>query len=99
MFGSRCLSSCGGGTRDRRRTCPVSFPGGLFSSLSPCGAGETDGTEECNADVACPSPPEWTEWAEWSECTKTCGGGSQKRARKCVVPRGSKNIQDDDNKE
>ncbi len=90
---SDCTSSCGGGTRDRHRTCSQSFPDDLFSDLftgaSPC-VGDADESQECNADVPCPKPPEWTSWSEWSECSKTCGGGSTKRSRKCRVPRGSR---------
>ena len=30
---------------------------------------------------------EWTQWGKWSECSKTCGGGEQKRKRVCEVPK------------
>lgn len=27
----------------------------------------------------------FTSWSEWTECSKTCGGGSQARSRKCLI--------------
>ena len=26
----------------------------------------------------------WGKWGNWSVCTKTCGGGTRSRTRKCV---------------
>ena len=62
--------------------------GGSHGGQSACGSGETEKTEECNKYVECEVDPEWTPWTQWSDCSKTCGGGQIKRARKCVVPRG-----------
>ena len=28
----------------------------------------------------------WSPWSGWSACTKTCGGGEQKRKRECTNP-------------
>ena len=39
--------------------------------------------EKCNENT-CPS---LTPWTDWSECSVTCGGGSQKRIRECLVQR------------
>merc|ERR1719369_2079528 len=35
-----------------------------------------------------PIQSSWTTWSDWSKCTVTCGGGAQRRVRKC---RGSGN--------
>ena len=80
------FSSCGGGTRTRNRSCPVDGD----DSPNACGPASPDETEECNSEVACPLPPEWTEWGEWSGCSKSCGGGDTKRERRCVVPSSSR---------
>ena len=31
----------------------------------------------------------WSGWGPWGGCSKTCGGGSQARARSCTAPRPS----------
>ena len=47
-----------------------------------CGSGESERTEECNAD-RCPT---WTEWSECSACSRSCGpGGRTSRTRRCSV--------------
>ena len=41
---------------------------------------------------------QWGEWDEWSKCPVTCGGGEQKRERKCNNPKpsgGGKDCQGD----
>ncbi|VVC27876.1 Immunoglobulin-like fold,Kringle,Kringle-like fold,Thrombospondin type-1 (TSP1) repeat,Kringle [Cinara cedri] len=34
-----------------------------------------------------PKDGRWGEWSEWTECTKTCGGGTGVRVRRCDSPR------------
>ena len=52
-----------------------------------------------NNETACPGPSEMTEkcgestcptltpWSDWTTCSKSCGGGSQRRVRDCKLPR------------
>ena len=42
--------------------------------------------QRCNSNKC----PVWTEWTEWTACSSTCGGGSTKRTRECVLPDGSR---------
>ena len=70
-----CTKSCGGGTRKKVRECVQP------RSVSGC-VGETEDEEDCNLQDC----PIWTEWTEWTDCSVTCGGGSQKRSRDCVLP-------------
>ena len=44
-------------------------------------------TEKCNEET-CPS---LTPWTEWSKCSVSCGGGSQKRIRECLLARNALN--------
>ena len=55
--------------------------GGNSSFGSVCPDGEAVSSESCN-DNACPS---WTAWTDWTACTTSCGGGTQRRIRDCVV--------------
>lgn len=37
----------------------------------------------------------WSEWSEYGFCTVTCGGGVQKRTRKCSSRNGGKECEGD----
>lgn len=43
--------------------------------------------EQCCAECQPPKKrvDKFTSWSEWTECSKTCGGGSQARSRKCLI--------------
>ena len=68
------VQSCGGGRRRKVRECV------LPRSVEGC-EGEAELEESCN-DQTCPS---WTAWTSWTQCTLTCGGGTQRRDRQCLV--------------
>ncbi len=72
----QCSKSCGGGTRTRVREC-VGFrdPDG-----NRCNT-DLEETEACNEQNC----PVWTEWTEWTSCTQTCGGGTRRKVRECVL--------------
>ena len=53
------------------------------SEAFKCSDGDSEMIEKCNENT-CPS---LTPWTDWSECSVTCGGGSQKRIRECLVQR------------
>ena len=47
-------------------------------------------TQKFTISVQNAEPPKkevdrFTSWSEWTECSKTCGGGSQARSRKCLI--------------
>ena len=73
-----CSVTCGGGDRSRSRECGFNLTKGN-EDANPCKASLKE-NEQCNT-AACPI---FSPWTEWSECSKTCGGGSQKRARECT---------------
>ena len=73
-----CTKSCGGGLRKKARECVLPK-----SEAFKCSDGDSEMIEKCNENT-CPS---LTPWTDWSECSVTCGGGSQKRIRECLVQR------------
>ena len=78
---SECSSSCGGGFRKKTRECVDKVDQFYNAPDNPCKS-VLEVIEECNP-YKCPM---WTQWGEWTQCSKTCGGGNQKRKRVCEVP-------------
>ncbi|KAH3881656.1 hypothetical protein DPMN_005582, partial [Dreissena polymorpha] len=73
-----CTLTCGGGYRFRNRTC-------YFPPDKPHGhecVGNLNLSRACSSQ-SCPVDGVWNDWASWATCSLTCGGGSQKRTRKC----------------
>ena len=79
-----CSASCDGGSKSRVRECTLVRSG---LEASACGGGNLNETVTCNTNPC----PTWTPWTEWSQCSATCGGGTQHRARECVIPKYNKN--------
>ena len=73
-----CSKSCGGGTRTKTRECINQRD----SYGNPCNQDLVE-TEKCNENPC----PIWTDWTDWTPCTVTCGGGTRKKARECVLPK------------
>ena len=65
-----CSTTCGGGTRERIRECPV---GGC--------EGDPVESEPCNDEKPCPL---WSVWSRPTPCSKTCGGGIRLETRHCL---------------
>lgn len=76
-----CSASCGGGTRNRERTCsdPVPQNGGQLCS------GSNQQIDNCNIEP-CSVNGNWGSWGSWSECSRTCSGGQMNRYRSCSAP-------------
>uniref|UniRef100_A0A7M5WTV5 Hemicentin-1 n=1 Tax=Clytia hemisphaerica TaxID=252671 RepID=A0A7M5WTV5_9CNID len=79
-----CSKSCGGGKTTRSRKCdnPAPAHGG-----KDCEGSDTE-TRECNT-FECPKKPVnggWGEWTKPTPCSKSCGGGTTTRSRKCDNP-------------
>ncbi|XP_039268950.2 hemicentin-1-like [Styela clava] len=79
---SICSVSCGGGTRDRIRTCSNPAPG-FGGELCP---GSNIQLDNCNAEP-CPVNGNWGSWGVWSSCSQSCGGGQRRKYRSCAEPR------------
>lgn len=41
-----------------------------------------------------PAPLQLPPWSQWRSCTRTCGGGHRRRARKCQIPPCQSDISD-----
>lgn len=74
-----CTQGCGGGEESSVRSCVGPFFGG-----APC-VGEETKRRLCNTGK-CPIDGIWEAWAPWTPCSRTCGGGKQRRNRKCHGP-------------
>ncbi|XP_067846589.1 hemicentin-1 isoform X2 [Heptranchias perlo] len=77
-----CSVSCGGGTRQRARTCSDPTPqyGGRYCE------GNDVQIDFCNSDP-CPIHGNWGPWSSWGTCSRTCNGGQMRRYRTCDNPR------------
>ncbi|EDO41039.1 predicted protein, partial [Nematostella vectensis] len=83
---TECSVTCGGGTRQRERSCTNPEPSN--GGRDCLHLGESEETEACNKD-ACPEPAVdggWSDWTKWTACTVTCGGGTRVRERSCTNP-------------
>ncbi|KAI4898140.1 hypothetical protein NFI96_015403, partial [Prochilodus magdalenae] len=78
---SECSVPCGVGVKLRLRQCNNPAPQGGGRECS--GAG--DQQRECNSQ-ACTDTGPWYDWSAWSACSVTCGGGEQRRSRRCRSP-------------
>ncbi|KAL9955598.1 hypothetical protein ACROYT_G036941 [Oculina patagonica] len=83
-----CSRTCGKkkGQRTRDRLCnnPEPQNGGRDCS----GLGKDSETKSCKPPKKkCPVDGKWGRWGAWSDCSVTCGGGEQKRVRKCNKPK------------
>ncbi|XP_037068676.1 A disintegrin and metalloproteinase with thrombospondin motifs 20-like [Pollicipes pollicipes] len=85
---SECSSACGPGMRTNVVRCFQKFP---MYEMSPIGAqycrqvaGRPPDTEPCQGTC------EHTRWryGEWSQCSRSCGGGTQRRSANCVSSEG-----------
>uniref|UniRef100_A0A2C9K848 Hemicentin-1 n=1 Tax=Biomphalaria glabrata TaxID=6526 RepID=A0A2C9K848_BIOGL len=76
-----CSTSCGKGSKTRRRTCDNPRPeNGGRDCIGPS-------VENTNCVIElCPVHGNWAPWSVWGECTLTCGGGQRKRVRTCSNP-------------
>ncbi|KAK2164299.1 hypothetical protein LSH36_66g05030 [Paralvinella palmiformis] len=76
-----CSTSCGGGSRSRRRTCDNPAPEYGGHSCD----GDASETDACNEKL-CPVDGAWSVWSNWVTCPVTCGGGTTQRYRTCDNP-------------
>ncbi|XP_054543892.1 A disintegrin and metalloproteinase with thrombospondin motifs 16 [Talpa occidentalis] len=77
---SECSASCGGGRMTTRAGCyrDRRFP--VDASFCSPSTRPVTGVVSCRAS-AC--PPSWST-GNWSACSRTCGGGSQRRPVRCT---------------
>ncbi|XP_022801546.1 uncharacterized protein LOC111339216 [Stylophora pistillata] len=78
---SSCSRSCGRGSQLRTRTCsnPPPRNGGNYCR------GSNSQRRSCSSN-RCPVNGGWSGWRRWSSCSRSCGGGTQRRVRTCTNP-------------
>uniref|UniRef100_A0A914WFD1 Uncharacterized protein n=1 Tax=Plectus sambesii TaxID=2011161 RepID=A0A914WFD1_9BILA len=78
-----CSEKCGGGAKERKRTC-VTDPtfctnpanSNTFSCVCP---GLDHSNDQCNTQEC----PNFGKWSPWDKCSAPCGGGKRVRTRVC----------------
>jgi hypothetical protein len=75
-----CTVNCGGGTQKRSRTCNQDS---VCPDSNKCLDSDTKGDQACNTHC-CKVDAVVGGWMDWADCSKTCGGGTQKRTRTCT---------------
>lgn len=78
-----CSASCGGGVRNRNRTCTNPVP--MYDGKNCSNLGEDFQSQECNIHP-CPIHGGFTSWSNFTACSKTCGNGTRMRNRACSNP-------------
>ncbi|XP_058941677.2 properdin-like isoform X1 [Pocillopora verrucosa] len=76
-----CSATCGGGIKERSRTCTNPPPSGGGAQCS----GSAKETMVCNVEP-CAVNGGWSEFGPFGECSATCGGGIKERSRTCTNP-------------
>uniref|UniRef100_A0A3Q2VHW2 Spondin-like TSP1 domain-containing protein n=1 Tax=Haplochromis burtoni TaxID=8153 RepID=A0A3Q2VHW2_HAPBU len=79
---SECDARCGGGVRQRNRTCSAPPP---KNGGRDCEGMTSEEQEPCNTEH-CPVPGGWSAWSAWSQCSSRCDSGVQTRERLCHSP-------------
>lgn len=85
---SACSKTCGKGSGERTRERFCNKPQPQNGGKDCSALGKNKETESCKPKAKkCPVDGGYGPWTKWSKCSKTCGGGTQKRSRKCNKPR------------
>ena len=85
---TQCSKSCGSGQQQRRRMWVASVykqnVGGLEKMVA-CRTHSHDtqmvDVRSCEIVKSCPQDCKMSTWSMWTQCSKTCGGGTQRRFR------------------
>ena len=78
---TECSKSCGGGERERHRTCDNPVPQWGGESCKGPGFEKVS----CN-EFPCPVHGNYSAWTGFEPCTVTCAGGVRIRRRSCTRP-------------
>jgi len=80
---TECSASCGEGAKFRERSCTNPLPQNGGASCEALG--ELSESQTCKIKE-CPVNGKYGAWSAYSQCSKSCGGGNQKKTRKCDSP-------------
>jgi len=96
---TECSTSCGQGTRSKKRKCvdasTIKDPSEKELTMDNCDVGDCqpddcNGVKEvttaCTVKANCPIDGGWAAWGQWSSCSPMCGPSKKKRFRGCHDP-------------
>jgi len=78
-----CSATCGGGLKQRQRTCTNPKPG--YGGKDCAAIGSDTDSAVCNLNP-CPVDGDWGGWGQWTQCSVSCGNGTVSRTRACDSP-------------